>query len=32
VRRRGEGDLGAMDITDFAALVQGLVNNEINNN
>ena len=32
VRRRGEGDLGAMDIADFAALVQGLVNNEINNN
>lgn len=32
VRRRGEGDLGAMEIADFAALVQGLVNNEINNN
>jgi threonyl-tRNA synthetase len=32
VRRRGEGDLGSMDIADFAALVQGLVNNEINNN
>lgn len=32
VRRRGEGDLGAMDIADFAAMVQDLVNNEINNN
>ena len=32
VRRRGEGDLGAMEITDFAALVQGLVDSEINNN
>jgi threonyl-tRNA synthetase len=32
VRRRGEGDLGSMDIADFAALVQGLVDSEINNN
>jgi threonyl-tRNA synthetase len=32
VRRRGEVDLGSMDITDFASLVQGLVDSEINNN
>jgi hypothetical protein len=32
VRRRGEGDLGSMDIADFASLVQGLVDSEINNN
>ncbi len=32
VRRRGEGDLGAMEISEFASLIQGLVANEINNN
>jgi threonyl-tRNA synthetase len=32
VRRRGEGDLGSMDIADFTSLVQGLVDSEINNN